>query len=392
MRDVLIKEVDKIKEDLWKINDTMYHNPELGNKECESMKLLTTLLDNHNFVVEKGIANLPTAFKAIFDTGKPGPVIAFLCEYDALPGIGHGCGHNMIGTMSAGAGIALSKVANNYSGKIIVLGTPAEETNGGKVYMVNEDIFNEIDMAMILHPADKSYASGTSLAMDAIEFTFIGQASHAASEPEKGINALDGVIMTFNGINALRQHIKSDVRIHGIITEGGVAANIVPERAVCQFYVRAKDRNYLNEVVKKVKNIASGAATITGAKLKMYNYEISYDNMITNQKLADTFKENMVFIGIDDLVPPRASFGSMDMGNVSHVVPAIHPHIGLDEGLISHSREFADFTITDKAHRRLCKGASALALTGLDILSKTSLLEEIRKEFQQSKKNKYYRF
>lgn len=383
MKERLIKEVEKIKEHLFAMNDTMYHHPELGNQEYNSVDLLISLLESHNFKIEKGVAKLSTAFRATYDTDKPGPIIAYLCEYDALPEIGHGCGHNMIGTMSAGAAVALSKVIHPLGGKIIVLGTPAEETDGGKVYMVDEGVFDEIDIAMILHPSEKSYDSGISLAMDALEFVFVGKSSHAASEPEKGINALDAVIMTFNGINALRQHVKSDVRIHGIITEGGVAANIVPEKAVCQFYVRSEERSYLNEVVKKVKEIAYGAAQMTGTKLTIDNYEISYDNMVTNQTLANAFRENMKDLGIDDLEHKPSGFGSIDMGNVSQVVPAIHPYIGLKEGLVSHSRQFADFTITDKAHHRLCKGACALALTGYDVLQKPSLFEAIISEYRQ---------
>jgi amidohydrolase len=383
MKDILIKEVEKIKENLIKINDTMYYNPELGNEEYNSIELLISFLEQHDFVIEKGVANLPTAFRAVYDTGKPGPVIAYLCEYDSLPEIGHGCGHNMIGTMSAGAGAALSKIIHNFGGKIIILGTPAEETDGGKVYMVDDGIFNDIDIAMMLHPSEKSYDSGISLALDALEFEFTGKSSHAASEPEKGINALDAVIMTFNGINALRQHVKSDVRIHGIITEGGVAANIVPEKAVCQFYVRSQERGYLNEVVKKVKDIAYGAAKMVGAELSINNYEISYDNMVTNQTLANSFRNNMEYLGVDDLEANRSGFGSIDMGNVSHVVPAIHPYIGLEEGLISHSKGFADFTITEKAHNRLSIGACALALTGYDILNNPSLFEAIKAEYKQ---------
>lgn len=369
MKNIIEKEIEDIKEKLWNINDTMYHNPELGNEEFKSMEMLTDILLDNDFVVEKGILDIPTAFKATFDTKKKGLTIAYLCEYDALPGIGHGCGHNMIGTMSVGAAIGLSKIAKNIAGKIVVLGTPAEETDGAKVYMTEAGVFDEVDAAFILHPAEKSYDSGVSLAMDAIEFAFEGKAAHAAAEPEEGINALDAVIMTFNGINALRQHVKSDVRIHGIISEGGIAANIVPEKAVCRFYVRAKDRLYLDEVVKKVQSIANGAAEMTGAKLSICNYEISYDNMITDKKLASLFRKNMESLDIDDLEPARESCGSIDMGNVSHKTAAIHPYIGLTEGLVAHTKGFADFTITDKAHERICKGATALALTGMDILA-----------------------
>lgn len=260
MKNALDKEIESIKKRLWAMSDHLYENPELGDEEFKSMALLTDFLKENDFHVETNIVNRPTAFKATYQSTKPGPTIAYLAEYDALPGIGHGCGHNLIGTMSVGAGIALSKLVSEIGGTVVVLGTPAEETNGAKVPMSVEGTFNDIDVAMILHPGDQSYESGDSLAMDAIQFAYTGKPSHAAASPEEGINALDGVIQLFNGINALREHVTTDVRIHGVIPEGGQAANVVPERAVAQFYIRAKERTYLNEVVAKVKNIANGAA------------------------------------------------------------------------------------------------------------------------------------
>ncbi|MFL6560542.1 MAG: M20 family metallopeptidase, partial [Bacillus sp. (in: firmicutes)] len=325
------------------------------------------------------------AFKAVYDSKKNGPTIAYLSEYDALPEVGHGCGHNLIGTMSAGAGVTLSKVVDEIGGRVVVLGTPAEETNGAKVPMSEQGIFDDIDAAMILHPADESYESGESLAMDAIQFDFRGRTSHAAASPEMGINALDAVLQLFNGINALRQHVTSDVRIHGIIKEGGVAANIVPDKAVAQFYVRAKDRSYLNEVVQKVINIAKGASSMTGAEVHIENYELSYDNMVTNQTLSQLFTANLLTTGVKQVNKAKDSYGSIDMGNVSHVVPAIHPYIGLDSpGLIAHTREFADLTITDNSHQILSKGALALALTGLDIITNKEALEKMKNEFKQT--------
>src|SRR5699024_6385144 len=218
------------------------------------------------------------------------------------PNIGHGCGHNLIATMSVGAGIVLSKFIDSIGGRVIVFGTPAEETNGAKVPMSEQGIFTDVDVAMMVHPAGVSMESGSSLAMDAIQFAFHGKASHAAGAPEEGINALDGVIQLFNGINALREHLPTDVRMHGIISEGGQAANIVPEKAVAQFYFRAEKRDALNEVVKKVKNIAHGAALTTGTTVNISNYELSYDNMVLTKhclkRLQKTCKQlaNIQFI------------------------------------------------------------------------------------------------
>lgn len=212
MKEQLRHHLSQIESKLWEMSDYLYHHPELGDQEYQSMKLLTDFLTSHGFSVDKGIVGRPTAFKAVYDSGKPGPAVAFLCEYDALPGVGHGCGHNMIGTMSAGAGLLLSKIIGETGGRVVVLGTPAEETNGAKVAMAEQGIFNGIDAAMIVHPADESYESGESLAMDAIQFDFRGKSAHAASNPEDGINALDAAIQLFNGVNALRQHVTSDVR------------------------------------------------------------------------------------------------------------------------------------------------------------------------------------
>ncbi|MHB1393632.1 MAG: M20 family metallopeptidase [Clostridia bacterium] len=382
MKDLIIKEIQTLSEQLCEISDYICMNPEMGHNEFKAMEKLTSFLKGCGFSVETNIINKPTAFKAVYDSSKPGPSVSFLCEYDALPDIGHGCGHNMIGTMSCGAAAGLSKVLGKTGGRIVVLGTPAEETDGAKVYMAEKGVFSDIDVAMILHPDDKTFESGNSLAMDAIQFDFRGKTSHAAASPQVGINALDAVILTFNGINALRQHVTADVRIHGIIKEGGKAANIVPDRAIAQFYIRAGKKKYLKEVVEKVKNIANGAAMMTGASLEISNYEISYDDMNTNQNLSKAFTENLKHIGVNDISPQKSSYGSIDMGNVSNVVPAIHPYISIsDTKLTGHTAEFRAATMADKAHDALVKGSCALALTGYDVLTDNELLKQIKEEF-----------
>lgn len=383
MKKQLVKSLEGIEADLYEMSEHLYHHPEIGDEEYESMKLLVTFLESHHFEVETGIVNRPTAFRAEYKSGKPGPTIAYLAEYDALPGIGHGCGHNLIGTMSVGAGVALSKLVDKTGGNIVVLGTPAEETNGAKVPMSAEGVFDGIDVAMILHPGNESSESGKSLAMDALRFHYKGKSSHAAASPEKGINALDSVLQLFSGINALREHVSSDVRIHGIITEGGLAANIVPDNAVADFYIRAAERNNLNEVVEKVKNIAHGAALMTGATLEISNYELSYDNMVTNQKLSEAFTKNLKKISDYPIQPRKLDSGSIDMGNVSQVVPAIHPYISLNNpDLVFHTTEFADQTITADGKQTLFDGALSLASTGYDVLTDEELLTAIKEEFK----------
>ncbi len=385
VKEKLKKEIDNIKQQLWDASNQLYYNPELGDEEFESMKLLTTLLSKHGFQIETNVVNRPTAFKAEFKSGKIGPTIAYLAEYDALPEIGHGCGHNLIGTMSVGAGIILSKIIKETGGNVVVLGTPAEETNGAKVPMSHEGVFDEVDVAMILHPYHESVESGTALAIDALQFKYKGKTSHAATSPEQGINALDSVIQLFNGINALREHLPTDVRVHGIISEGGQAPNIVPDLAIAQFYVRAKERTTLNEVVNKIKNIAHGAALMTGSEIEISNYQISYDNMVTNKHLSQTFTGNLKGITGQSVKLAEHSNGSIDMGNVSRVVPAIHPFIGLnDKDLVLHTREFADRTISKDGQQALVDGALALAYTGYDVLSDHELLESIKREFNET--------
>ena len=360
---------NSLKNEICQMSDFMYHHPELGNAEHQAAGKLTAFLSQNGFAVTLPVLGMDTAFTAVYDSGKPGKSVAFICEYDALPEIGHACGHNMIGAMSAGAGVILSKVLGEAGGKVYVFGTPAEETNGGKVAMTDAGLFNGITAAMILHPSGTTQESGASAAMEALQFSYKGLTAHAAGCPEKGINALNAVIQLFNGIDALRQHVTTDVRIHGIISKGGVAANIVPDEAVAQFYIRAATKETLAVVKEKVLDIAKGAALMTGAALEVSNYELSYDDLKTNAPLSAAFNENLRSLGIADIEPPKRGAGSSDIGNVSNVIPTIHPNIAICETpLIGHTREFAHATITDFAHDRLLVGALALAYTGLDVL------------------------
>lgn len=375
MKEILYNEGQLIKERLAEISDYIYRNPELGNEEYKAVEALTTFLKEHGFEIECPYSGMNTAFKATFDSGKEGMTVGYLCEYDALPKIGHGCGHNMIGVMSAGAGVVLSKVLSEIGGKIIVYGTPAEETNGGKVILTEAGAFDELDAAMIVHPDGETRASGSSSALYPIRFIYKGKTAHAASCPEKGINALNSVIQLFNGIDALRQHVTPDVRMHGIITKGGVAANIVPDEAIADFYFRASTKERVTEVVEKVKRIAEGAALMTGATLEMERYELPYDDLKTNETLSEIFNSNLREVGITDIKEAKVTGGSSDIGNVSHVAPTIHPYIGVtDCPMVGHSVEMANSTITSKAHDRLLIAALAMAYTGHDIIVRNESL------------------
>ena len=368
MKSILFEKGKEIHKELCEISDFIYHNPELGNEEYKAVEKLTSFLQEHDFEIETEFLGIKTAFRATYDSNKEGPTIGYLCEYDALPEIGHGCGHNMIGAMSAGAGIILSKVSNEIGGKIIVYGTPAEETNGAKVIFAEQGVFDELDVAMMVHPSDKTIESGTSMALYPLQFTYTGKTAHAASCPQDGINALNSVIQLFNGIDALRQHVTPDVRIHGIITNGGVAANIVPDKAIAQFYFRASTKEILEDVLLKVKNIAQGAALMTGSKLEITRYELPNDNLKTNKSLSEAFSKNLRKLGVKDIYEAKDT-GSSDIGNVSHKTPTIHPYIGISNcNVTGHSVNMADATITPFAHERLLIGTLALAYTGYDVL------------------------
>ncbi|MCM3773369.1 MULTISPECIES: M20 family metallopeptidase [Priestia] len=388
MKQLINETINKLQDTFYDVSKYIGQNPELGHEEFKACKALTDVLKEQRFTVEMGTCDLPTAFTAVYDSQKPGPSIGFMAEYDALPDLGHACGHNLIGTMSIAAGIGLSKAVAETGGKIYVYGTPAEETRGGKVTMAEQGIFNHLDVAMMVHPYYCHQKSGRSLAMDAIQFEFFGKSAHAAAAPHEGINALDGVLQTFNSINALRQHVKPDVRIHGVITEGGKAANVVPDYAVAQFYVRASTRAYVDEVTDKVKACANSAALATGTELKISNYEFSYDDMQTNQTLSDVYTKNLISLGVSEqsITEDQGDHGSLDMGNVSQVVPAIHPYIQIcDDYFVCHTHEFREAALSEQGREAMILGAKTMALTGYDVLTNQTLLQKIKEEFSAIK-------
>lgn len=360
-------------------------HPELGNEEYLASARLKEELSYHGFEVQAPILGLETAFIGTYTSSKSGPTIALLCEYDALPEIGHACGHHLICMMSLGAAVGLKAIVDEVGGTIKVFGTPAEETRGAKVPMAEAGLFDDCDVALMAHPYYAYEKSGSSLAIDAVQFEFHGKSSHAAASPHEGINALDAVIQTFTGINAFRQQVKSSVRIHGIINSGGQAANIIPDYASAQFYVRAATRKELNTLTERVVQIAQGAALQTGCKLVTSNYETSYDEMVTNETFSDAFSQNLIELGIpQEEIVSGNDHGSMDIGNVSLRCPAIHPYIRVvDEVHTLHSIEFRDLALQERALDGMILGAKALAATAYDVLSKTELLQSIREEFEQ---------
>lgn len=383
-KDTIRNTVNELSPELIELSEYIYHHPELGHEEVLSSKAHVELLEKHGFEVEYPYLNINTAFKAVYDSGKEGPTIAFLSEYDALPGIGHGCGHNLLGATESGAGITLSKMIEQTGGRVMVFGTPAEETNGDKVDMAEAGVFSEVDVALGTHPSDHYFKSGSSMAMHAIQFEFFGKTAHAAAAPFRGKNALDACINTFNNINALRQQIQPTARVHGVIKEGGEAANVIPDYTRAEFYVRSEELPYLNELRDKVIRCAQAGADASACEMKWDYYEKSYKNLITNQILSETFNSNMKELGIEMVSEEEKASGSMDMGDVSQIVPTINPYYEITNGKIisAHTTDFRDCTLTEEAYEAMRNTIVGLNLTALDVITNENLLEEIKKEFE----------
>ena len=374
--------VESQRQQLVQLSLNIHDNPELGFKEEKASAWLTSYLEDNGFDVERGIAGLPTAFRATYGQGRPR--VALLAEYDALPKIGHGCGHNIIGVSAVGAGVASKHIIDQLGGSVVVLGTPAEEGFGGKIDMVKAGIFKEIDVAMIVHPDTRNMSTQEALACSSLEVEFIGRPAHAAGQPHKGINALDAMILAFTSINSLRQHIRGDARIHGIITDGGEAPNIVPAHSAAAFLVRALDNDYLSELKDRVLNCFTGASVATGARLEYKWRDRTYAPMKNNMSLAGLFKQNLESLGRKvEAFDPRFGLGSTDMGNVSQVASSIHPAIAIaSPEVLMHTPEFAAATISDAGHQGLIDAAKAMAMTVADILQ-PGTIDKIRQEFHR---------
>jgi amidohydrolase len=377
--------IDEHVEVLVDVSRRIHEEPELGHQEYKASSLLAEALRGHGYEVEMGVAGMKTAFMARGPVGE-GPTIGVLAEYDALPGIGHACGHNLIAASALGAAIGLSAVATELPGNVVIYGTPAEEgvveNAGGKVVMLNE--IRKVDVAIMVHPANIWGSYGTSNARESFLVEFFGRSSHAGGSPEKGINALEGVLQTFNGINALRQHINRDVRIHGIIKRGGDSPNVVPDYANAHLYVRAPTMPMLEEYYDKVLNIIKGAELATGTKSKVTRVANTYANSLPNKTLTDLFREEMVEVGVDfpEENELRRSGGSTDFGNVSQVIPALSAYINIGS-VVLHSPEGTAMTATPEAHDVMIKAAKGLAYTTIDLIMRPELLRAARREHTQ---------
>ena len=376
--------IDEIRDQLIAISDEIHRNPELAFKEFKAAQLLVAELKKAGFNVEQGVAGMETAILAVHPDTSEGPTIAVLGEYDALPEIGHACGHNLIATAALGACLAIGSIKKELPGKLVFMGTPAEEDVGGKIAMIEAGLFKDVDAAMMFHPsAGYTLVGRKGLALTEVKIKFHGKPAHASASPEKGINALDAVIQTFNGINAMRQHIKSTSRIHGIISHGGVKPNIVPDFAAAEFYVRAVDDEYCKELVGKLEDCAKGAASATGATLEFEVVSPSYQSRVMNEAMGEAFVRNLEILGEPIVpIPPDSGAGSSDIGNVSHVVPAIHPYISICKKIVAgHSREFAEAAASEKGKEAMLTAGKALAMTAIDLFTDPELMTRVKDEF-----------
>ena len=379
--------VDRLADDLESLSRRIHDNPELGYQEVKAAGWLSEFLERQGFKVERGVAGVDTAFRGTIETGD-GPTVAILCEYDALPSIGHACGHNVIAAAGVGAGAALSAVREQLpKGRVQVIGTPAEEGGGGKVKLIRGGVFKNVDAAMMIHGFDRWILHQDLLGIVRCGFEFTGKAAHASADPWEGVNALDGVIQTFNNVSMLRQQIRPEARIHGIVNNGGAAPNIIPEFASATFYVRAADVDYMWALQKRVIACAEGAARATGCSLKVIEQrDNAYEPMRRNRTLLDLFRAHAKALGVVESPESRDRMGSSDVGNVSQVIPTIQPMVQIaPEGTPIHSRAFEEAAVKPLAREGLLKSAKIMAMTTCDLLANPALVKDARRDFEATK-------
>ncbi len=374
-------EIEKERITATMLSDDLADHPEDSGREFESCAKIVRLLETRGYRVEHPFAGYDTAFRGIYGENNHKYKVALLVEYDALPEIGHACGHCVSGAISILAGFALKELQDELDADIHLVGTPNEESAGAKCVMVSQGVFDGYDMAMMVHLYDQNLLAPVLQAMDSYLYTFHGKAVHASTKPWEGVNALNAVQLMFHAIDMLRQHVTPDVRMHGIIRNGGQAPNIVPEEASAEFFIRALDRNYLNELVKKVDDCARGAAIATQASWEKKETAPPYDNLLANEEGLKALKEVYDELGLELNGDPTAIFGSSDAGNVSFVCPTFHPCLQVvDKGIAIHTRAFAEQMKSERAHQGLVDGAKLVAYQTAKIFSDAERLKRMQKK------------
>lgn len=388
MKQTILEWADRNQADFIHLSREIHAHPERSGEEHRAAALHATLLRKNGFQVQQPFLGLDTAFRAVYDSGHPGPCVAYLAEYDALPQLGHGCGHNLLGAVSTMAGIALSQTLSQTGGRVLVLGCPAEETNGAKVKMAAEGAFTQVDAAMLAHPYHHFQESGSSAALQAIRISFFGREAHAADAPGTGINALDGVLALFRSIDLLRPSLPAGTTINGVIPHGGTVANVIPSYASADFHLRGRSSTGLDALAGVLEHEAKGIAAELGARVEVSHYESTYQNMVTNQALSSVFTEYLKQMGVAEVAPSEDSPFSLDMGNVSQVCPAIHPYFGIcqEKKAELHTSEFCACAAGEYAHQQALVTVKALALTGWRMLTDQEFLSKIKEEFSHRSK------
>ena len=390
MKEKLFAYLDRLAPQLAEMADTIFDNPELGLEEYKASALLCDFLEKSGFALERGIAGMPTAFRAVFECGasEKKTSIGLLCEYDALAGIGHACAHHMQGPAIVGAAIALKEELSKkgISFKIVVYGTPAEETSGGKIQMLEQGYFQDIDVALMMHGSPTTTTDVRSLALSSFTVRFHGTSAHAALMPEAGRSALDGLILLFQGIEFMREHIPDDVRIHYVVTQGGGVSNVVPKLAEGKFTLRSYSRSTLDGVVARFRKIVQGAALMTETE-----YDIIEDKALHNKipvlKLNEILMANARLVGAPAIRPPREKTGSTDFGNVMYHLPGSCIRLAfVPEGTSSHSEGFIAAGKSQAAHDAVLYAAKILAASACDLIEDSALLEDIHREFEENKR------
>lgn len=373
--------LNHISQEIWKF-------PELKHEEFHAHELLTNALEEKGFSVRRNYIS-PTAFRAEFASGKTGPTIVVICEYDALPKIGHACGHNLIAESGLGAGIAIKSALETIpeiSGKVVVLGTPAEEGGGGKVILIKGGAFKDVDAALMVHPSPDNHLYPPFIAIKRKSIQFIGREAHASGYPWEGLNALDAVVGAYNNLALLRQHIKPTCRVHAIITKGGEAPNVIPGNTEMKLYYRAPTNYEMESLGKRIDSCMTAAAMSTGCEVSINNEESeAYQSLMTNKTLAERYKKYAEKLGIqfDDGNNKKIPFmASSDMGDVSHVVPSIHPTYSIGTRAVNHSSEFAQASNTAEAHLSTLITAKSMAMVALDLMHDEDFLKKAKEQFQ----------
>jgi amidohydrolase len=382
IHDAIHRATNACAEELIATSRAIHGLAEIGFEEVESSRLLSGVIERHGFAVERGVSGMPTAFVARH--GITGPHVAFVCEYDALRGLGHACGHNLIATSSAGAGIALvrSLEARGVDARVTIVGAPAEEGGGGKIPLCHDGLFDDCDAVLIFHPSDRTASMQYALACTHWEWMFRGKAAHAAGHPDQGINALDAFVQAYNGVALWRQQLRDDARVHGFIVEGGTAPNIIPELTRGEFLTRARDGEYLRTMNVRFRAIFEAAAQATGCELRLDEKE-SYLDLRSNSVLAERASLHLAAVGLtEDRVVPWERTGSTDVGDVSYAAPTLHPEFAIaDEGTGPHTHAFREAALSPRGEEAMLRAAEVLGRIGADVIFDREVRDAVRKGF-----------